>query len=294
LQPTHKQMTLSKEILRTIEQKLSAQVTGSKPVSGGSINHAYCLLAKNEKYFIKINSKSKFPGMFDAEAAGLNAMAGAGANVPQVILNDSIADESFLLLEWIEPRRPTAGASAVLGRNLAQMHRSTSDHFGLDHNNYMGSLRQGNTKHLSWSQFFIAERLQPMVKIAADKKLMNLSDITSFEILYKNLPDLFDEESPSLLHGDLWGGNYLVSADETPYLIDPAISYGHREFDLAMTTLFGGFSNEFYDAYQEAFPLARDWRQRIDLWNLYPLLVHLNLFGIGYLAQVRACLKRYV
>jgi len=287
-------MQIGRQLLQTIEQKLQVRITGIKPVSGGSINQAYCLLAKNEEYFIKINSKSKFPGMFDAEAAGLNAMARAGVNVPQVILNGSIADESFLLLEWIEPRRPTAGAPALLGRNLAQMHRSTGDYFGLDHNNYMGSLRQSNTKHQSWSQFFIAERLQPMVKMAADKKLMNLSDIAPFEILYKNLPDLFDEETSSLLHGDLWGGNYLVSADETPYLIDPAISYGHREFDLAMTTLFGRFSNEFYDAYQEAFPLAKDWRQRIDLWNLYPLLVHLNLFGMGYLAQVRDCLKRYV
>jgi protein-ribulosamine 3-kinase len=287
-------MNISPQILRQIEQKLAAQVTGVKAVSGGSVNQAYCIVTKNKKYFIKINSKSKHPGMFEAEAEGLSIMARAGANVPGVILNDNIADESFLLLGWIETGRHTAKASAILGQSLAQMHRWTSDYFGLDHNNYMGSLPQSNTKHRSWSAFFVAERLQPMVNMAVDKELLDVNDMASFEILYKNLPGLFDEEAPALLHGDLWGGNYLVSADETPYLIDPAISYGHREFDLAMTTLFGGFSNEFYDAYQEAFPLAKGWKQRVDLWNLYPLLVHLNLFGMGYLRQVRGCLRQYL
>jgi protein-ribulosamine 3-kinase len=158
----------------------------------------------------------------------------------------------------------------------------------------MGSLPQSNKKHESWADFFIAERLMPMVKMAIGKRLLDNADAAKFDKLYKNLPGIFDEEAPSLIHGDLWGGNYLVDIDENPYLIDPALTYGHREFDIAMTTLFGGFSNEFYGAYRESFPLAKGWEGRIDLWNLYPLLVHLNLFGMWYLGQVRGCLGRYV
>ena len=134
----------------------------------------------------------------------------------------------------------------------------------------------------------------PMVKLAADNKSLNQKDQKNFEQLYKNLPGLFNEEKPSLIHGDLWSGNYLIDENEQPYLIDPAVSYGHREFDMAMTTLFGGFFDEFYAAYDADFPLEKNWRQRVDLWNLYPLLLHLNLFGAAYLGQVRDCLGQYI
>jgi len=174
------------------------------------------------------------------------------------------------------------------------MHKNTAGHFGLDRDNYMGSLPQSNKMHERWSDFFIEERLQPMVQMAADNKLLTGNDVTSFERVYKNLEGLFTEEDPSLIHGDLWRGNYLIDQSEKPYLIDPAVSYGHREFDIAMTTLFGGFSDGFYNAYNETFPLAKGWEGRVDLWNLYPLLVHLNLFGSGYLGEVRGCLRRYL
>lgn len=133
-----------------------------------------------------------------------------------------------------------------------------------------------------------------MIKIAISNKLMNNNDIDNFNQLCRRLPGLFEEENPSLIHGDLWSGNYLISTDDRPYLIDPAITYGHREFDIAMTTLFGGFSSEFYEAYQYHFPLQKGWQRRTDLWNLYPLLVHLNLFGLSYLGQVEDCLKQYL
>jgi protein-ribulosamine 3-kinase len=265
------------------------------PVGGGSINQVYCLHTNVGKYLLKVNSASTYPQMFKREAEGLNAIAATGTiSVPGVIACGQVDDRSFLLMEWIENMRATSEASVKLGKQLAQMHRNSSTGFGFATDNYMGSLTQSNKQHETWKVFFIEERLSPMVKLALSKGLLNRKDVANFELLYAKLNDLFDEEPSSLIHGDLWGGNYLVGMDDQPYLIDPAVSYGHREFDIAMTTLFGGFSNEFYLSYHEAFPLAQGWQQRIDLWNLYPLLVHVNLFGMGYVGQVRDGLKQYV
>ncbi|MDV6216604.1 fructosamine kinase family protein [Mucilaginibacter sp. L3T2-6] len=278
-----------------IKRRLNSDITDVKPVSGGSINRTYLIETLDHKYFIKLNNKTRYPEMFEAEARGLNLIAQTNTiKTPEIILQDSVGDESFFLLEWIKTRRPTAKASAKLGEQLAAMHRNFADKFGLDTDNYMGSLHQSNKKHNTWAEFFSEQRLQPMVKMAIDKGLLTTNDLVAFEHLYKKLPGLFDEELPTLIHGDLWGGNYIIDLDEQPYLIDPAVSYGNREFDLAMTTLFGGFSNEFYVAYNEAYPLIKGWQQRMDLWNLYPLLVHLNLFGAGYAGQVRDCLLQYV
>jgi protein-ribulosamine 3-kinase len=285
---------IAQSLKNFIEGKLCQQIIHAVPVSGGSINAVYCLQILDKKYLLKVNSREQFPSMFKCEAEGLKAIALTGAiAVPDIILQNDIDDQSFLLLEWIDMRRATPKASTLFGSQLAQMHRTTVDSFGFEADNYMGSLHQSNKKHHKWSEFFVEERLMPMVKMAADRQRLYKTDLTNFEKLYKKLPELFQEEPPSLIHGDLWSGNYLISEDEKPYLIDPAVSYGHRESDIAMTTLFGGFSNEFYAAYNEAFPLEKGWQQRMDLWNLYPLLVHLNLFGMGYLGQVRDCLNEY-
>jgi protein-ribulosamine 3-kinase len=288
-------MIVKNELTELLEAHLSTKILSVAPVSGGSINAVYCLQTQGGKYLLKVNDSSRLPNMFRREAEGLQAIAAVKAiTVPQIILQDEAGDTSFLLLEWIESRRPTVKASVLLGRQLAGMHRSTAVSFGFDTDNYMGSLTQSNKAHTAWSEFFIQERLMPMVKLAADKQLLIKVDIAGFERLYKKLPELFYEEAPSLIHGDLWGGNYLTDENGKPYLIDPAVSYGHREFDIAMTTLFGGFAREFYTAYHEAFALDKGWHERIDLWNLYPLLVHLNLFGASYLGQVRDCLGEYV
>ncbi|OKS85991.1 fructosamine kinase family protein [Mucilaginibacter polytrichastri] len=294
-------MALSADLVDFLQSKLSAllnrqvQINSTKPVSGGSINQAYCLHSNAGKYMLKLNSRYTYPNMFACESDGLKAIAATCTiAVPQVILQDELDDDSFLILQWIETRKPTEAASKLLGRQLAQMHRNSTGYFGLDSDNYMGSLPQSNRKHHNWTSFFIEERLQPMVKIGVDKKLLNHADVAKFETLYNKLNVLFEEEPSSLIHGDLWGGNYLISTDATPYLIDPAVSYGNREFDIAMTTLFGGFSESFYSAYHESFPLNIGWQERIALWNLYPLLLHLNLFGAGYLGQVRDGVEAYV
>lgn len=294
-------MAVSKQFTAYLEQGLNTalnldlKLNHVSSVSGGSINAAYCLHTTSGDYMMKRNSKSAYPNMFACESAGLATIRKTQTiAVPKTILLDEFEEDSFLVLEWIEAVRATPATSKLLGRQLADMHRHTATQFGLDADNYMGSLPQSNQKHRTWADFFINERLQPMVKIGLDKGLLNARDEAAFEKLCKTLPGLFDEEAPALLHGDLWAGNYLIGTNQRPYLIDPAVSYGHREFDIAMTTLFGGFNREFYEAYQTSFPLAKGWQQRINLWNLYPLLLHLNLFGSGYLAQVKSCLQQYI
>jgi len=293
-------MAISKQFTAYLERQLSEatkqelKLKHVSSVSGGSINAAYCLHTTAGDYMMKRNSKSAFPDMFACERAGLVAIGQTQTiAVPQVILVDEFEDNSFLMLQWIEAAKGTPATFKLLGQQLAAMHRHTATQFGFDTNNFMGSLPQSNRRHDTWAGFFVNERLRPMVNIARHKQLLTKNDEADFEDLYERLPGLFNEEPPALLHGDLWSGNYLIGVNQKPYLIDPAVSYGHREFDIAMTTLFGGFGREFYEGYQSAFPLAQGWQERINLWNLYPLLLHLNLFGSGYLPQIRNSLKQY-
>ncbi|UOE46362.1 fructosamine kinase family protein [Mucilaginibacter sp. SMC90] len=288
-------MAVSAGVINDIELGLNAKIKSISPVAGGDINQAYRLQTALDRFFIKINSLHKFPGMFESEVEGLAAISKTNAiAVPNVILRGDTGDESYLILEWIDAGQINNVSSKKLGYQLAQMHRATSAQFGFDADNYMGSLHQSNRPRDNWAQFFIEERLQPMIKMAADKGELNKNDVHQFDLLYKKLPGLFTEEPPALLHGDLWGGNYLISSEGKPYLIDPAVSYGNREFDIAMTTLFGGFDRAFYEAYNNEFQLLPGWQQRLKLWNLYPLLVHVNLFGGMYAKQVRDNLSVFV
>ena len=264
-------------------------------VTGGSINEVYRLQTAVGFFILKLNSAQQFPKMFELEAEGLEAIRQTKTvAVPEVIATGHLSYQSFLLLEYIETGSKTSAALQVLGSQLAQMHRNTTDSFGFEKDNYMGSLPQSNKKHQTWQSFFVEERLKPMVKLAFDASFIDQKLVSDFESLYQKLGGFFEEEKPALIHGDLWGGNYLVGTEGKPYLIDPAVSYGFREFDLAMAHLFGGFSTDFYNAYQEEFPLQQGWQERIDLWNLYSLLLHLNLFGTGYLGQVKVGLRKYV
>ncbi|PWK78911.1 fructosamine-3-kinase [Mucilaginibacter oryzae] len=288
-------MSVSAGVINAVKRKLNVDINAVHQVSGGDINEVYRLQASDRDYLIKINNRYKYPEMFKREAEGLAAIkATETIAVPDVFWGGETEDESFLLMEWINTVQPSKHSSTDLGIQLAQMHRCTAAMFGFDTDNYMGSLHQSNKRHHTWSKFFIEERLQPMVKIGFDKQELTKADVHLFDELYKKLPSLFDEELPSLIHGDLWGGNYMISVGGKPYLIDPAVSYGNREFDIAMTTLFGGFDNAFYLAYHEAFPLQAGWRQRLKLWNLYPLLVHVTLFGGGYARQVRENLAGFI
>ncbi|MBI2968866.1 MAG: fructosamine kinase family protein [Bacteroidetes bacterium] len=283
-------------VFRAIEAALcgylarSVVIQSHLPVGGGCINNAFCIDTGAGKFFCKVNDVKKYPGMFEAEAKGLQVLKEANEIfVPSFIASGEDKGSAFLILEFIEPGKRVPDFSPLFGQALARMHRRTEKYFGLDHDNYIGSLRQSNKKHDRWVDFFIEERLLPQIQLAGFSGLR----AKRFENLFKKLDDIFPAEKPSLLHGDLWSGNYMVSPQGAACLIDPSVYYGCREMDIAMTKLFGGFDIEFYDAYNREFPLEPGWQKRTDLCNLYPLLVHVNLFGGSYLYQMDSIINRF-
>lgn len=263
------------------------------PVGGGSINQAVQLKTTRGAFFLKYNSRSKYPDMFITEKKGLEQLGATQTLVvPKVEDQQETSDYSYLVLEWLEHMAPYTSLWEEAGQKLALLHQNSDSAFGLGYNNYIGSLNQTNTRMPEWIDFLVSTRLEPLMKQAFDEKLFNRTDFAAFEKLCSRLSQLLPLEKPSLLHGDLWNGNFITSS-AGPCLIDPAIYYGHREMDIAMTKLFGGFPPAFYEAYNDTFPLEPDWQQRIELNQLYPLLVHVNLFGSGYTGSVRSVLRSY-
>lgn len=282
--------TIEAEKLLSKNLNTNVKIIGSKPLGGGCINHAEWLETNSGEYFIKFNSSRLFPGMFEAEARGLAHLASTDAiSVPGVIGVGSSGDNSFLLLEYLSQGSMANGFWEEFGRSLAKMHKHSTKQFGLDHDNYIGSLGQSNTYHDTWTEFFIEERLDPQLQRANLPGAMQ----DDFNKLYAKMDSVFPVEPPALVHGDLWSGNYMIGPSGRAVVIDPAVYYGHREMDLGMTRLFGGFDNAFYAAYKEAHPLEPGWEDRLDICNLYPLLVHVNLFGGGYINQVKTILNRF-
>lgn len=279
-----------------LEQHFSRKIIihSFRPISGGCINSCYQLKTNEGSFFLKTNSASRYPGMFESEAKGLKILTATDTiNIPEVIFFDNDYDHSFLLLEFIEPGRRQTDFFEILGEQLAALHKNTAEKFGLEHPNYIGSLKQSNTYSDSWIDFFIHERLNPQLELAKKNNRIDSPTVKLLENIFSHLPVLFPNEKPALLHGDLWNGNIIVSSEGAPCLVDPAVYYGFREMDIAMTKLFGGFPGEFYDAYHQTFPMQHGWQERLDLCNLYPLMVHVNLFGSGYLSEVKTILNKY-
>lgn len=263
------------------------------PVHGGDINAAARVDTSQGRYFVKWNLRPR-PGMFAAEARGLELLTRAQAlRVPRVIA--LIEQPAALVLEWIEPGAARSAAAEALGRGLAQQHHSTGAAFGLDHDNYIGDNPQLNTPCETWLEFYRDRRLGAQRDLAQARGHLTPDRARRLDRIMDNLDRWIDRSGvvPSLLHGDLWGGNYLIDDHGQPVLIDPAVYYGDREAELAFTELFGGFDARFYAAYREAWPLDRGYADRRELYNLYHLLNHLNLFGESYGGSVDSILRRY-
>jgi fructosamine-3-kinase len=283
---------------QAVGRALGAQVARSRALSGGDINEAYALtLADGRTVFAKTNPRAP-TAMFPAEAEGLRWLAEARAlRVPEVLAVSEAGGEGppFLVLEHLDSAARRPDFDEELGRGLAALHRFGAPGFGLARDNFIGKLPQANAPLPAWPAFYRARRLEPQLRLAVDRGLASSRMRRGLDWLLGGLPDLCGPpEPPARLHGDLWGGNLLVDDHGAPCLIDPAAYGGHREVDLAMMRLFGGFGSKVFAAYEEAFPLAPGHEERVPLYQLYPLLVHVNLFGGGYLSQVEAALERLV
>lgn len=263
-------------------------------VGGGSINETFRVQVRNATFFCKINSATKFPQLFSREKEGLDLLGQSGLiSVPRV--HDEWIDGAVqvLLMEWVEQATPTPSFWKSFGEKLARLHSVSAGSFGLLHNNYMGSVPQDNEPCPDWPTFFVRRRLEPLVSQCSQKGLLDTQQVVAFDKLYRKVPSVFSMGPPSLLHGDLWSGNFLCNREEEPVLIDPAVYYGHPAVDLGMTTLFGGFDPLFYRSYNYHHSGEKGYDDQWAMANLYPLLIHLLLFGRSYLHSIVRTLSRF-
>ncbi|HEU4562596.1 MAG TPA: fructosamine kinase family protein [Longimicrobium sp.] len=286
--------------VRTEVERVLGAIRALQPVRGGCISSTWRVETASGPAFLKHNDAAP-AGMFAAEADGLRALraaAGEHLRVPAVLaLADGDGDGGgWLALEWLEPAPAGRDHGERLGRGLAALHRSQEGGWGWARDNWIGSLPQANDPAASWPDFWRDRRLRPQLDLARHARRLPATE-GEWERLLNHLPDLLavgDEGGPSLVHGDLWSGNARSTATG-PAIIDPAVYRGHREVDLAMAELFGGFGEAFFAAYEEAWPLRPGYREhRRGIYQLYYLLVHVNLFGGGYVAQTASTLRAVV
>jgi len=290
-------MISEEKIKARIEEKLGSKIKSFSSLSGGCISDAYKItMADGSNYFLKYNPSTS-NDMFSKEANGLKELSKANAiRIPDVLS----FDEDYIQLEYIPTGNKKKNFFEEFGRNFAEMHKFTSNSFGFYEDNYIGSNPQKNfseeKEKTSWVNFYFNKRILFQLQLA--EQLGN-----STEELRKGISKIENkiqeiigdtQEKPSLLHGDLWRGNYMVDENGNAVLIDPAVYYGHREADLGMTKLFGGFSSEFYRAYNETLPLEDGYEYRENIYKLYHVLNHLNLFGGGYYSQALSLINYYV
>lgn len=277
---------------QAVTAALGEGIVEVRSLAGGDVADAFSVtLSSGRRVFVKSRAGAP-PGMFRAEARGLVWLGEARAlRLPEVIAVGEL-EPGFLALEYLEPGTPRRGFDEELGRGLACLHQTPAASFGLDHDNFIGPLPQRNSPRTSWVEFFVEQRLEPQLALALTSGAGRPRWSARFSALYRRLSGWVPEEPPQRLHGDLWGGNLHVGPEGEPCLIDPAAHAGHREVDLAMMQLFGGFGPRVFEAYREEFPLAPGAPERVPLYQLYPLLVHVNLFGGGYVGSVERALAQ--
>jgi protein-ribulosamine 3-kinase len=283
----------------SIAREIALQIGGDcalepeSGVSGGSIHRSYRWQCGGTPLFVKVGDSDGAGGL-EAEAAGLQALADAkAARVPRVLARGRAGATAFLALEWIESRPAGRAAEQKLGEQLAAQHRVTAERFGFEGDNFIGRTPQPNGWLSDWPEFYRERRLRHQLALAVQNGFAELLENPGARLL-EAVAALLAGHRPqaSLLHGDLWAGNWLADSLGEPVIFDPAVYYGDREADLAMTRLFGGFGRAFYDAYLGEAPLPAGHAVRAQLYNLYHVLNHANLFGGGYARQARASIDR--
>ncbi|UZD20973.1 fructosamine kinase family protein [Algoriphagus halophytocola] len=271
-----------------------AQLKSASLVAAGTHNQGIRIESTAGIFFLKLNFDHE-RDILTKEADGLQLLRKSTfLKVPEVYGTGRVEDYNFLLSEYIPSGRYQLDYWENMGMGLAHLHLAHHQNFGLDQDNYIASIPQKNLQTDNWTDFYIENRLEPLVGKAYFDKLIPLEFLKKFQEIYPKLHRLFPKEKPSLVHGDLWSGNVISTADGQPCLIDPAVYYGHREMDLAFSRLFGGFDERFYQAYEEILPLESGFEERMGLYNLYPLLVHLNLFGSAYLPGIERTVSKFL
>jgi hypothetical protein len=274
-----------------IERHFDRKPSRSVKLTGGDINDVYHVIFQEKSVVIKINNDQSLPQFFEKEKQGLELLSKSTFIVPKHIKTGSIDNLQYLIMDHIEQGSKLNWA--VFGEKLAQLHQIEGNYFGLDHNNYIGSLEQNNKEIKEWCEFYTNNRLLALTSKARDQGLFEKKHCLWVEKLCQRLDILIPPCNPSLIHGDLWTGNLLIHASGHPVLIDPAVYYGHPEMDWAMLSLFGSYPEEAMDVYLNVNPLEKGLNGRKDIHQLYPLLVHLILFGSNYLSKVESTLKKY-
>jgi fructosamine-3-kinase len=263
-------------------------------VAAGSVNQGIFVGSSKGDFFLKTNFEPS-PDFFRGEAEGLRLLKdNTSLQVPEVLAYGREDEQNYLLLAWIDFGQNDPSYWQNLGEGMAELHMATQKQFGLNHDNFISSLPQKNTFSNDWTEFFITHRLDPLISRAYYEEKIDTSFFSKFRSIYPKLEGMFPREKPALLHGDLWSGNVISDASGNPVLVDPAVYYGHREMDIAFSKLFGGFDKRFYETYESVFPLEPEFADREAIYNLYPLLVHLILFGSSYLPPIERTVRRLV
>ena len=280
-----------KEIIHGKIKQMVGNPLQAMHIGGGCIHNGLRVKTTNGDVFVKFNSSDQFNN-FQAEVKGLNLLKETGGiHTPNIIDLGKGEGLAWIIMEFVESGPSSSAFFMAFADALAHLHQKTDSNFGLSHDNFIGRLPQQNEKHESWFDFFRNYRILPQLRLA--RSYFTEKEIKQLEHLLKQLESLIPDERPALLHGDLWSGNYIPGVNGSPVLIDPAVYYGHRETEIAFTQLFGGFSRPFYERYQEVYPLEPGFDSRADIHNLYPLLVHVNLFGESYMNGIRNTLSSF-
>lgn len=273
---------------------LDEKIIKIEKVSGGDINEAYKLTTSDHHYFAKTNDIDHAFEMFESEAKALNFLSKIpGIKVPAIKKIKKHNKTAILIMEWIETGNKRTSFNFDLAKMLSNLHKIENDAFGFEFDNFIGSLNQKNTLQNNWLDFYYQFRISAQLKLAIDNQKIETDYHKKVDNMFKNISLEFPHIVPSLLHGDLWSGNYMTDNAGKPVLIDPAIYFGHREMDIAMMKLFGGFNDEIFRLYDELLPLEYRWQDRIQFYQLYYILVHVNLFGGSYISSAKSIIDRY-
>ncbi|MDG1279482.1 MAG: fructosamine kinase family protein [Algoriphagus sp.] len=271
-----------------------ATLKSASLIAAGNHNQGIQLKSSIGAFFLKLNFDHE-RDILTKEANGLRILKKSTfLKVPETYGSGRIGDYNYLLSEFIPTGRYQLDYWENLGIGLAHLHLTESNRFGFEEDNYIASIHQKNNQCSNWADFFIEQRLEPLAGKAYFDKLIPLEFLKKFQEIYPKIESIFPDEKPALIHGDLWSGNVLSNSSGEPCLIDPAVYFGHREMDLAFSRLFGGFDSLFYESYESVFPLESGFDSRMGIYNLYPLLVHLNLFGSAYLPGIERIVNRFV